>query len=75
MFHTQLSIPTPFGFRYSVVSDFEQASAAAPDTEAEPAVEVMVVDNSALRHLEILENISSETGAWLMLASVAYIRI
>ena len=49
--------------RYNVVSDFDQSSAPVTDSGAEPAVEVMVVDNSALRHLEILENISSETSA------------
>ena len=48
--------------RYNVVSDFDQSSAPVADNGAEPAVEVMVVDNSALRHLEILENLSSETG-------------
>ena len=53
-------------FRYNVVSDFDQSSAPVTDSgtepSVEPSVEVMVVDNSALRHLEILENISSETS-------------
>ena len=50
------------------MSDFDEASApsaaavSSEEEESEPAVEVMVVDNGALRHLEILENLSTETG-------------